>query len=88
MTAPAAIQIAFTRSVDLSEPAARLVVDGLRAQVDAGRATVAVAVPPGEDSETLEAVARALDGWLADRGLPFSVEQTGPATFVIRPPAG
>jgi hypothetical protein len=87
MTATTPIQIAFMRSIDPAEPAARLIQAGLHAQVDARRATVAVAVDPGQGEETFARVEHTLDGWLADERLPFTLERTSTTTVVVRPPA-
>ena len=88
MGAPVRIRVAFARSVDPAEPAARLAAAGFEAAVDPGGAAIAVDVHEGTDQETLAAVAHALDAWLEDAHLPFAAQRTGPTTLVVRPPAG
>jgi hypothetical protein len=76
------IAVELTRAVDGPEVLAMLEAGGVEGKLSKDGCEVIVSA---DDCET---VAHLLEGWAADRELPFSPVQVDGCSFVLAPPAG
>ena len=76
------IAVELTRAVDGPEVLAKLEAGGVEGKLSKDGCEL---VLDGDDCET---VSHLLEGWAAERELPFSPVQVDGCSFVLAPPAG
>ena len=76
------IAVELTRQVDGPEVLAALKAGGVTGKLKRGGCEVIV---EGDDGDQ---VARLIDEWAAEHGLPFMPVQVGGSSYVLVPPAG
>ena len=82
-----AVHVEFGRACDADDALGELAAHGFSGRVRRETSGLAITCAPEEDDAVLRDVSHALDDWLEERRLPFTPEQVGPATLVVRPPA-
>ena len=76
------IAVELTRAVDGPEVLAMLEAGGVEGKLSKDGCTLTA------DAEDCETVAHLLEGWAAEREIPFSPVQVDGCSFVLAPPAG
>jgi hypothetical protein len=76
------IAVELTRQVDGPEVLAALQAGGVKGTLERGGCEVIVETDDGEE------VARLIDEWATEHGLPFMPVQVGGSSYVLVPPAG
>lgn len=82
-----AIHVRFARPVDPDDALASLVARGLRAAADPELPEIEVDCGSGDEERVLRETSHALDEWLLERRLPFTVVSGDGRTLIVRPPA-